>query len=275
MFEMRTTAPNILSEYDSSPAGLALTLADRLKWTTDVPVSRFAFWFPDPAATVDPSNVLFCEASNVEATAGAHTARYATSKNTTFSCQAKKHKMNATMVPISMLETDAAMRPLTFEVGVYPASGLDGDTKPAIQVAEDIAGFSSSGDEPERTLLKTGLWTYKAGPGVKFHGLFPATSAAMPGTRFADPRETSLPLGPNPGGHGAMPPVKAPPGMGKDFEMQKEDLNNVDSIVHEANKINGQVSRSLQELKDSLARASAVHSAWMNTNVYELPDLVR
>lgn len=276
-FEMSTTAPVFTDEYDSNVAGFALTLADRLKWATDVPMSRFAFWLPDPAAATDPDNVIFCESRNNEHLVGAVTARYAVQENTTYKCEPQRHKINAS-VPVGLLQTakKALLGPkkapgLRFEVGIYPPSGEFGDSKPSVQIAQEIVQFANGGDEPERKLLKTGLWTYKPGPGVKFHGLFPATSVAMPGTAFAQPRDTSLPLGPNPGGHGAEPPVTPPPGAGEKAKEQADYFAHVDSVVHEATKINDAVKGSLQELKDSLARASAVHSAWMNTNVYQLP----
>merc|ERR1719375_772908 len=160
---------------------------------------------------------------------------------------------------------------LTFEVGVYPASGVFGDVKPAIQVAEEVTAIANSGDEPERKLLPTGLWEYKAGPGVKFHGLFPGTAASMPGAAFAN-RDTSLPLGPNPGGNGAEPAPTHPPGSAVEVEKKRQAyFDNVDTVVHEAKQINTAVGNSLQELKDSLARASAVHAAWMNWDPYKPP----
>jgi len=274
MFEMSTSAPVFRDEYESSVAGVALTLADRLVWATDVPLSRFAFWLPDAAATVDAENVIFCDSSMNERSVGAITARWASSKNATYKCAGQKHKLNSSM-PV-LLQRSAGQKKLTFEVGVFPPSGVDGDTKPGVQVAEEVVKYATSGDAPERKLHKNGLWTYKAGPGVRFQGLFPATFASLAGTPFAPPRETSLPLGPNPGGHGAEPPVTPPPGFAEDGKKQETYLTNVDAVVHEANEVNNGVKASLQELKDSLARASAAHAAWMNMNAYKLPDdLVR
>lgn len=272
MFEMRTTAPVFINEYSSSVGGVALTLADRLMWAADVPLSRFAFWLPDPSATVDANNVFFCESSNNEHSAGGWASRFSTQDNTTYRCEPQKHKMNSTTpVLLQRSRVEQKATSLSFEVGVYPASGIFGDIKPAIQVAEEVAAIANSGDEPERKLLPTGLWSYKAGPGVKFHGLFPGTVASMPGAAFAT-RDTSLPLGPNPGGHGSEPAPTHPPGSAIEAEKKRQAyFNNVDTVVHEAKEINTRVSNSLQELKESLARASAVHAAWMNWNPYKPP----
>jgi len=272
VFEMTTTAPVFTDEFGNSVAGVALTLADRLMWATDVPLSRFAFWMPNPAATTDATNVIFCESSNNEHRAGGWQSRYSTQENTTYACEPQKHKMNAT-TPVLLQRSSAAQKAtsLSFEVGVYPASGIGGDTKPGVQVAEMVAKIANSGDEPERILHKTGLWTYKAGPGVKFHGLFPGTAAAMPGTAFSK-RDTSLPLGPNPGGHGTEPTPTPPPGSAVVAEKSRQAyFDTVDTVVHEAATINTNVGNSLQELKDSLARGSAVHAAWMTWNPYT-PD---
>jgi len=271
-FEMTSTEQIFITEYDSSIAGLALTLADRLKWATDTPMSRFAFWFADPQAPPGSDNVLYCESKSTEDKTNSLTARFAGNKNTSYVCEKKTHTMNST-VPASLLQQFSKKRVLTFEVGVFPPSMVFGDERPSIQVAEEVVRSATSGDEPERKLLKTGLWTYKPGLGVKFHGLFPATVAAMPGSSFATARETSLPLGPNPGGQGADA-LAMPPSGGENPNEKERDayVANVDEAVHEAKEINDNVRSSLQELKDSLARASAVHSAWMNTKVYQLPE---
>lgn len=270
-FEMMTTSPIFRDEYDSSVKGVALTLADRLMWATEVPMSRFAFWLPTPGGTMDASNVIFCESNNNEHLKGGWVSRFSTATNTTFRCEPQKHQLNATG-PVLLQRTSTAekAKSLTFEVGVYPASGVSGDIKPAVQVAEELVEIANSGDEPERILQKTGLWSYKAGPGVKFHGLFPGSAAAMPGADF-DQRDTSLPLGPNPGGHGAEPAPKPLPGQSEANAMKEAALADVDTVVHEAKQINMAVSNSLQELKDSLARASAVHAAWMTWNPYKPP----
>lgn len=270
-FEMTTNAPIFTDEYESSVSGAALTLADRLMWATEVPMSRFAFWLPTPGGAVDASNVIFCESNNNEHLKGGWVSRFSTAANTTFKCEPQKHQMNRT-TPVLLQRTSTAKKAkaLTFEVGVYPASGVSGDIRPAIQVAEELVEVANGADEPERILHKTGLWTYTAGPGVKFHGLFPGTSAAMPGSDF-DQRDTSLPLGPNPGGHGVEPTPKPPPGQSEANAAKLAALADVDTIVHEAQEINTKVGNSLQELKDSLARGSAVHAAWMNWNPYKPP----
>jgi len=273
-FEMMTSAPLFTDEYADSVQGVAVTLADRLMWATKVPMSRFAFWLPDPAASVDASSMQFCESNQAEGHAGGFVSRFSTATNTTYRCESQKHVMNATTpVLLQRSATTSKVTQLTFEVGVYPASGVSGDTKPAVQVAEELVDIANSADEPERILHKNGLWTYQAGAGVKFHGLLPASAAAMPGSPF-NARDTSLPLGPNPGGHGALPPPKLPPGAGEGVKREKERnayFANVDTTVHEAKEINTAVGNSLQELKDSLARASAVHAAWMNWNPYKPP----
>jgi len=273
--EMRTSAPVFTDEYADSVEGVAVTLADRLMWATDVPMSRFSFWLPDPAAS-DASNIIYCESNSNEARAGGWASRFSTAKNTTYHCEPQKHQMNATTPGQVLLQRSTAtakVTSLSLEVGVYPASGVSGDTKPAVQVVEELVSMANSGDEPERILHKDGNWTYEAGPGVKFLGLLPATAASMPGTPFKE-RDTSLPLGPNPGGHGGTPPPKLPPGTGKGLEHEKERMTyfaNVETTVAEAHKINFAVNNSLQELKDSLARASAVHNAWMSWNPYKPP----
>lgn len=273
-FEMMTSAPVFTDEYADSVEGVALTLADRLMWTTDVPMSRFAFWLPDPAAS-DATSTIFCESNSNEAKAGGWLSRFSNSKNTTYHCEPQRHRMNATVpgqVFLQRIIATAKGTSLEFEVGVYPASGVSGDTKPAVQVVEELVEMANSGDEPERVLHKNGLWTYQAGPGVKFMGLLPGSAASMPGAPFNE-RDTSLPLGPNPGGHGAAPPPKPPPGA-KAGDREKERnayFATVDTTVHEAHEINTAVGNSLQELKDSLARASAVHNAWMNWNPYKPP----
>jgi hypothetical protein len=267
LFEITTTAQVFTNEFDSSPEGFALTIADRLKWATDVPLSRFAFWLPDRTQpAVD--KVLFCESNQNQGLMNAVSARFSTPNNMTFVCTRQTHTMNATG-GVSFLQ---AAETLTFEVGVYPATELHGDTKPAVTVVEEIVRDATGSDEPERKLLPTGLWTYKAGGGVKFHGLFPATLAAMPGAAFQEPRDTSLPLGPNPGGHGAKPRPPPPPTAKEEEKQEVEYFDTVDVVVKKAKDINDSVKNSLEELKNSLARASAVHSAWMNTNVYQLPS---
>jgi len=276
MFEMSSTAPVFMDEYENSIEGLALTVADRLYWAMDIPLSRFCFWFPDPAATVDPSNVFFCQSKMTEREVGALSARWAGQQNTTYKCTKEKHKMNTSM-PMLLQQTATAKKGLSFEVGVYPPGVVAGDTKPGVQVATELVEYASGGGMPERRLLTTGLWTYKAGPGVKYQGLFPATSASLPGTPLAQPRETSLPLGPNPGGHGATPAPTVPVGSVESAALEAKKAKqaayfaNIDVVVHEATKINTEVRNSLQELKDSLARSSAVHSAWMNMKPYKLP----
>lgn len=265
-FEMTTTAPDFTKEFDSNIAGFALTFADKLKWLTNAPLSRFAFWLPD-RMTMAPDQTIFCENKAGQNMLVAGSARYASAKNTTYTCQKQQHKMNLTG-GTSFLQ---AAETLTFEVGVYPASGVDGDDTPSTELVKDIVKSATSGDEPTRKLLSTGLWTYKPGNGVKFHGLFPATRAAKPGRAFQTTRDTSVPLGPNPGGHGAVPPKQAPPTVKDAQKSENEYFATVDETVRAANQVNNQVSNSLKELKDSLSRASAVHAAWMNTDVYKLP----
>jgi len=279
MFEMKTAAPVFMDEYQNSMEGLALTVADRLYWALEIPLSRFCFWFPDPAATVDASNVFFCKSKMTEREVGALSARWAGQINTTYTCSREKHQLNTSM-PMLLQQKATAKNGLTFEVGVYPPGGVSGDLKPGVQVATELVDYASGGGMPERKLLTTGLWTYKAGRGVKYQGLFPATTVSLPGTAFAKPRDTSIPLGPNPGGHGAMPmeaknsALEAKIGESA-LEAKKAKqaayFANIDVVVHEATKINTEVRNSLQELKDSLARSSAVHSAWMNMKPYKLP----
>jgi len=276
VFEVSTTSPVFTNEYDASREGAALTVAERLEWAAGVPMSRFAFWFPAPGA-IDKTNVIFCDSMNNEARAGAVVSRYASPKNTTFKCEQQKHEMNSTK-PVFLQSSSSVKKPLVFEVGVYPASGVGGDTRPAVEVAETLVEISTEDDEPKRVLHRDGKWTYTAGPGVKFHGLLPGTLVSMPGSAFRE-RETSLPLGPNPGGHGAEPATPPPVPSGKDGDESTEAkqavyLANVDSVVHETKKINVGVTNSLQELKDSLARASAVHSAWLNWSGYKPPPEV-
>jgi len=272
-FEMMTSAPVFTNEYADSVEGAALTIADRLMWATDVPMSRFAFFFDDSAAS-DASSTIFCESNSNEAKAGCWLSRFSTSKNTTYHCEPQKHRMNATIPGQVFLQRAATAKgSLSFEVGVYPASGVSGDTTPAVQVVEDLVDMANSGDEPERVLHRNGLWTYKAGAGVKFMGLLPGSAASMPGEPF-NARDTSLPLGPNPGGHGAIPPPTLPPGPVKAVGREQEQnayIATVETTVHEAHEINTAVGNSLQELKDSLSRASAVHNAWMNWNPYKPP----
>jgi len=279
MFEMKTAAPVFMDEYQNSMEGLALTVADRLYWALEIPLSRFCFWFPDPAATTDASNVFFCKSKMTESEVGALSARWAGQINTTFTCSREKHQLNTSM-PVLLQQTATAKNGLTFEVGVYPPGGVSGDRKPGVQVATELVDYASGGGMPERKLLTTGLWTYKAGRGVKYQGLFPATTVSLPGTAFAKWRENSIPLGPNPGGHGAMPTLVKNAALeakiGNDaLEAKKAKqaayFANIDVVVHEATKINTEVRNSLQELKDSLARSSAVHSAWMNMKPYKLP----
>lgn len=293
-FELMTTAPDFTNEYEDSVPGFALTLAERLSMTSAVPMSRFAFYLPDPAGTVEPGYVLFCKSNNTVPIVSAFQARYATASNTSFHCVPEKHTINVstpTDIDLSskssvLLQIAQQASPssststsLAFEVGVYPPTKVSGDMKPAYEVTDDMLLGSTGGDEPERKLLPNGLWIYKAGPGVKFHGLFPGTAAARPGMA-PTLRETSLPLGPNPGGLSIDLPSKAEVQAEKQEreteEKQKErtqrNLKEVDDILHKAAKINREVGSSLEETKISLARASMVHAQVLSSKAYKLPE---
>lgn len=299
---MMTTNSSIFKdEYDSSPTGLALTLAERMNLATGAPMSRFAFYLPNPSLDDPAKNVLFCQNNN----SGAASA-FARAANSSYTCTAQHKVLNTSIAPanatngtntttssdsstllqvfrssrhhhrrsFTMLQADDdSAAPLQFEVAIYPPTKVLTDTLPAAALALTIAKASTSGDEPERKFLPTGFWTYKPGPGVKFHGLFPGTVASMPGQASVK-RQTSIPLGPNPGGHGATmaPPPGFDPSKAKPPATPEEYFKKVDEVINEANTINTRTKISLKELADSMARASAVHSAWMNMDTYQLSE---
>lgn len=293
---METNAPIFVNEYDASPTGFALTLAERMNLVTGVPMSRFAFYLPNPTPKDAATNVLFCQ-SNASGAASA----FDRATNLSYTCEAQHKEFNTSLAPANgtnatnattflqlskhvkhrrgfalLQDDDDDDAPLQMEVGIFPPTLVLTDVNSADQVASDIVRYSSSGDEAERKFLPTGFWTYKPGAGIKFHGLFPGTVAAMPGTAFVT-RENSLPLGPNPGGHGAtMPPPKLLKGMRrkvvKKHNSAEEYFKEVDEVVNTANTINRKTKASLKELAESLARASAAHSAWLNMYPYQLPE---
>jgi hypothetical protein len=283
-FDLSTTAPDFTNEYEDSVPGFALTLAERLSMTTEVPMSRFAFYVPDPTGALQTGYVHFCKSNNTIPLVPAFAARYATAQNMSFHCKPVQHTINVTFQSSALLQTagqrsSSEPSSVTFEVGVYPPTGVSGDKKPSSVVSDDVVAGSVGRDEPERKLLPTGLWTYKAGPGVKFHGLFPGTTATLPGMPAAL-RETSLPLGPNPGGLGIDMPDKAEilaehrqhQDEEKEKEREQRSLNEVDAILEKAAKENREVETSLEEQKLSLARASRAHAQVLNTAVYKLPN---
>merc|ERR1712224_596090 len=104
----------------------------------------------------------------------------------------------------SLLQSEKSV---SWEVGIYPPSHVQGDEMSGEEVGDAIVHFAGSPAEPERHLFRNGTWSYKAGPGVKFLGFFPATVATWPGHPYPEARETSFSLGPNPGGHGFLPPT--------------------------------------------------------------------
>lgn len=149
-----------------------------------------------------------------------------------------------------------------------------------VEVGDAIVHIANSPAEPERRLLRNGTWLYKGGLGVKFLGLFPATSATWPGHPYPRPRETSLNIGPNPGGHGGLLITTLPPDFTEEERQLRQDKEEeqayqyVDDILHKAEKINTQVTNSIEELSSSLYRGAKAHAAVMNYEPYRLaPDL--
>lgn len=273
--EMMSSAPIFVDEYLASIPGFALTLADRLHWAVGVPLSRFAFYIPDPKIV---ATTHFCYCNSNEEETNAAIARFAAASNSSFKCTTtpNPHKLNRTVLGEgAFLQSERIVR---WEVGIYPPSHYVGDEMDGEEVGDEIVHFSqTSGEQDERILLKNGTWTYKQSRGLKFLGFFPATLAAWPGEPFPKARETSVALGPNPGGKGAMLPTTVPPGLAEqqkklEIDVQAdESLQYVDSVLHQANELNTGVENSVQELSDSLVRASRAHAAVMNIGAYTLP----
>lgn len=274
VIEMMSSAPTFVDEYSASVPGFALTLADRLHWAIGVPLSRFAFYIPDPHVF---STTHFCYCNNNEEETSAWIARFAAASNSTFKCTKTPdpHKLNSTVLKKgSLLQSEKSV---SWEVAIYPPSNVHGDVLNGAEVGEDIVYLADSPAEPERNLLRNGTWTYKAGRGVKFLGLLPATFAAWPGKPFPRARDTSVALGPNPGGLGAMPPTTLPPELAEEQrqlesdQQEEQSLKYVDNVVHEADKLNTAITNSVEELSSSLYRAAKAHAAVMNIDPYTLP----
>merc|ERR1719401_1023617 len=273
--EMMSTAPNFVDEYTASVEGFALTLADRLHFALGVPLSRFAFYIPDPKIALQTD---FCSCSNNQAATNAVTARFAAASNSTFSCAKTPQtwKLNQTVLQPgsgALLQIENSVR---WEVGVYPPSFIQGDSLTGDEVALEIVEFSSGPAEPERHLFKNGTWEYKDGPATKFLGFFPNTFASFPGRPFPPPRETSVNLGPIPGGHGFIP-TTLPPEMaeeGKKYEAERKDAAQnqyTESILNEANLINTEVYNSVEDMYDSVTKGAKAHNAWLNIMPYAIP----
>jgi hypothetical protein len=247
-------------------------------------LSRFAFYIPDPTLI---GTTHFCYCNNNEEERVPIVARFADATNSSFTCTRTPEtwKLNSTVEEMnlttnvthagSLLQT---VKSVHWEVGIYPASKIQGDVLSGPEVGEEIVHVANSPAEPERYLLRNGTWLYKAGLGVKFLGLFPATFATWPGHPYPAPKETSLNLGPNPGGHGGLAATTLPPSFTEEERQLEEDkaeqesLQYVDSVLHKAEKINTQVTNSIEELSSSMYRAARAHAAVMNYEPYRLPD---
>lgn len=232
---MRSTDP-MFARAAGGDAGLALTVAARLGQLTGVPMARFKLLLPaEGAAGTSPpnaSNASTLGSPAVECGAPAQdsqASRYASSDNTSFAC--------ADAVGLHSFAASAAGTSTAWEAVVLPPTGVDGDAAYAGKVA---AAVSSAARRPS----------------ALFRLLFPGTYAALPGEALPLPRNQSLPLGLNPGGHHHGP-------------AGENATDNAWYLVTEADDINARDLAELRDLAQGLSRASDAHLGVLNFNPYE------
>eukprot|EP00747_Dinoflagellata_sp_TGD_P220198 gnl/TRDRNA2_/TRDRNA2_92199_c0_seq1.p1 gnl/TRDRNA2_/TRDRNA2_92199_c0~~gnl/TRDRNA2_/TRDRNA2_92199_c0_seq1.p1 ORF type:complete len:405 (+),score=87.44 gnl/TRDRNA2_/TRDRNA2_92199_c0_seq1:120-1334(+) len=288
---------------EEDPAWFATSVAKRMKMSLGVPMARFTLLMQSPKDPTTPGASIFCASKLCSYSAGVYAARYAGEYNASFVCKELTHHLNKTVTPgmkpivhkedprhrqsvdwdqyagfkPTMLLQSAKDPPLpsvTFEVGVLPPTGVDGDTKKGKVVAAEIVRDAAGPEEPQREMIPdadgswNGHWSYEAGPSVKFLAMFPSTKAAFPREGLGPYEALALPLGPLLGGRGAEapptttpPPPKPPPGM------TTEPPQVITELLRDAHKSNQAIYASIKQLDDSLKRASQAHketlSGWM------------
>jgi len=266
-------------------AGLALSSAtpwlqssSRITW---VPLARFVVFLVDPSVRVDTMFntrlVLECQCNQRENEKGRYIARYATESNSTFVCNPSAHSMNTTLAGAVLLQRSGRWRGgqvllgnqrasgvTSWEIGIYPATGVDGDVDTAVDVAADIIQAANGSHEMNLRLIEDGNWTLGPNSGMRFAALFPSTRASHVGVAFPGLAATSVALGPNPGGLGADLPLSrmsnnASAANASGAGGAAAQPLSAREMVAEAKRINSSVRNSVQDLIASLKRSSMEH----------------
>jgi len=212
-FSMQTRDWSLIGLFRQDASEFSLAVAARLSVVIGMPVARFTMLLPNPQmSTGFPT--LACVSDHAARLTSNEEARWANEDNTTFSCfesaVTASEAMGGALLQLdgqnksqeALLQKPAFSFP-SWSVGVYPPTGIAGDTEPGDRVAASLARAQYGSTMPERHLEKNGRWRQRPGLGFRFNAIFPGTND----------RETSIILGPNPGGHGAiaLPPTVPPP----------------------------------------------------------------
>lgn len=265
--EMESSDPHLVEASRSDAPGAAITIASGLGVTADVPLTRFVVLLPDSARPGEPNAVVRCESSMSQNMQRSLVGRYATKDNSSFICTATIRRLNMTDQTFAgalLLQKQtqrhgqalavAARSRVELEVGILPATGIDGDIESAETVADDIIGAAQGSEEPRRVLQDDGTWTYKASPSLKWRALFPEARAALAGQAFQPFQDTSINLGPDPSVLGVKDALGNVPNA-----TEEEQLHEAEEAFEKAGKINAIVENSVQEMHNNLARASKAH----------------
>lgn len=276
VIEMDSGDQRLTGVVEASPRDAAVAIAEGLAITSGVPITRFVILLPMAGR---PEIVSRCESTMSPSEVDRVEARYATKKNSTFSCFQYSHSMNGTDFPgppgaliQQPAEKDEKEPPVekrvNFEAGIFPATGVDGDINPAESVASDLVSAAQGSEEPVRVLHDDGNWTYQPSPTVKWKALLPGARAALMGQPFKPVEGNSLPLGPNPGGWNVPRP-----GLAATEQLSPaENLDTAEKIDKMAEKEDRATESSLEDMVDSMKRASYAHFKVMNGPQFEPYD---
>lgn len=151
---------------------------------------------------------------------------------------------------------------IRWQVVVGPPTSGPEDFEPAANVAATLAAASVGPSEPQRRLLvNNGTWIWEPGASVRFLALLPGTRAALAGHPLPPMKDTSIPLGPNPGGRGA----EAPPGGAGPFGGAGRPLS-AGEVLQKAKEVNFKVYKSINNLHEGLKSAAVGTMQAMTAN---------
>lgn len=274
LVEMESEDANLVRVAKERPSIFSLLVGSRVSKVVGVPLARIVVILPNvPAQAADDS--LACQPTSQEFVSGAFVARYASDANTSYVCQPFKHVLNNTYTSApapaagSLLQRRRQkwqqLQPHVeahWEVGIVPPTRVNGDTMESWEVADMLVDASVGSGNPEGHLLENGTWIVTTGKSGRYMAYFPDTRAALWGAPLPPPKRTSLPLGENLG-WGAPAPAAAAASASK---LVHRPPATAAEILEQAQDMNEQTGKSLQEMQENQAAESAAQAYMLNAS---------